>query len=549
MPISGKMLKDAFISASLTLGDMKKQIDELNVYPVPDGDTGTNMSLTLANAAKELRLISDSEDVSKVASVAASAMIRGARGNSGVITSLLFRGFAKGLDGCKEATCDNIATAMEIGVDSAYKAVMRPTEGTILTVARVSAEKARESAFLTNDSVVQWSDMVSAAEAALEKTPEQLPILKKAGVVDAGGKGLCVILSEMLRAFRGEPRTIPSEMGEKPKSKLHIDIRDDEEIVFSYCTEYIVNGKTTDADAAALRSYLESIGNCVVVVHDDDIIKIHVHTNNPGLAFEKGLTMGYLSNMKVDNMKLQRDMRMREARKNAVPVPAAPEKKYGFVAVANGQGVMDMFTDAGVDKVVAGGQSMNPSSDDILRAVYAVPAETVFVLPNNKNIIMAAEQAMKLSEKTMCVMHTTSIPQGLSALMAFDPEADLESNRDLMSAAFERTQSGLVTFAARNSSFGGHDIKAGDILALENGRLAFADRDITRAAYKLTRKLVKNLRGAASFVTILIGSDVPVEKAQELEGIVRSKLSNVDVNFVRGGQPVYYFIISVEAGA
>ncbi|MBQ3920072.1 MAG: DAK2 domain-containing protein [Oscillospiraceae bacterium] len=549
MPISGKMLKDAFISASLTLGDMKKQIDELNVYPVPDGDTGTNMSLTLANAAKELRLISDSEDVSKVASVAASAMIRGARGNSGVITSLLFRGFAKGLDGCKEATCDNIATAMEIGVDSAYKAVMRPTEGTILTVARVSAEKARESAFLTNDSVVQWSDMVSAAEAALEKTPEQLPILKKAGVVDAGGKGLCIILSEMLRAFRGEPRTIPTEMGEKPKSKLHIDIRDDEEIVFSYCTEYIVNGKTTDADAAALRSYLESIGNCVVVVHDDDIIKIHVHTNNPGLAFEKGLTMGYLSNMKVDNMKLQRDMRMREARKNAVPVPAAPEKKYGFVAVANGQGVMDMFTDAGVDKVVAGGQSMNPSSDDILRAVYSVPAETVFVLPNNKNIIMAAEQAMKLSEKTMCVMHTTSIPQGLSALMAFDPDADLESNRDLMSAAFERTQSGLVTFAARNSSFGGHDIKAGDILALENGRLAFADRDITRAAYKLTRKLVKNLRGAASFVTILIGSDVPVEKAQELEGIVRSKLSNVDVNFVRGGQPVYYFIISVEAGA
>ncbi len=549
MPISGKMLKDAFISASLTLGDMKKQIDELNVYPVPDGDTGTNMSLTLANAAKELRLISDSEDVSKVASVAASAMIRGARGNSGVITSLLFRGFAKGLDGCKEATCDNIATAMEIGVDSAYKAVMRPTEGTILTVARVSAEKARESAFLTNDSVVQWSDMVSAAEAALEKTPEQLPILKKAGVVDAGGKGLCIILSEMLRAFKGEPRTIPTEMGEKPKSKLHIDIRDDEEIVFSYCTEYIVNGKTTDADAAALRSYLESIGNCVVVVHDDDIIKIHVHTNNPGLAFEKGLTMGYLSNMKVDNMKLQRDMRMREARKNAVPVPAAPEKKYGFVAVANGQGVMDMFTDAGVDKVVAGGQSMNPSSDDILRAVYSVPAETVFVLPNNKNIIMAAEQAMKLSEKTMCVMHTTSIPQGLSALMAFDPDADLESNRDLMSAAFERTQSGLVTFAARNSSFGGHDIKAGDILALENGRLAFADRDITRAAYKLTRKLVKNLRGAASFVTILIGSDVPVEKAQELEGIVRSKLSNVDVNFVRGGQPVYYFIISVEAGA
>ncbi|MBR4223170.1 MAG: DAK2 domain-containing protein, partial [Oscillospiraceae bacterium] len=505
MPISGKMLKEALISASLTLGDVKKQIDELNVYPVPDGDTGTNMSLTLGNAAKELGLISDSEDVSTVAKTAASAMLRGARGNSGVITSLLFRGFAKGLEGCTEATCDNIATALEIGVEAAYKAVMKPAEGTILTVARVASEKARQSSFLTNDVIVQWSDMVEAAQSALDKTPEQLPILKKAGVVDAGGKGLVVIFTEMLKAFKGEPRSMPSSTDSSAKSKLHIDIRDDEEIVYSYCTEYIVNGRNTDEDAAKLRAYLESIGNCVVVVHDDDIIKIHVHTNNPGLAFEKGLTMGYLSNMKVDNMKLQREQRMREMLLSKSPEPVAPEKKYGIVAVANGSGLLDMFIDSGVDKVVIGGQSMNPSSDDILRAVYSVPAEVVIVLPNNKNIIMAAEQAMKLSKKTMAVMHTTSIPQGVSALMAFDPDADLETNMDNMSKAYERTQSGLVTFAARNSSFGGHDIKAGDILALENGRMSFSDRDITRAAYKLTRKLIKNLRGDARFATIFIG--------------------------------------------
>ena len=548
MPISGKMLKEALISASLTLGDVKKQIDELNVYPVPDGDTGTNMSLTLGNAAKELGLISDSEDVSTVAKTAASAMLRGARGNSGVITSLLFRGFAKGLEGCTEATCDNIATALEIGVEAAYKAVMKPAEGTILTVARVASEKARQSSFLTNDVIVQWSDMVEAAQSALDKTPEQLPILKKAGVVDAGGKGLVVIFTEMLKAFKGEPRSMPSSTDSSAKSKLHIDVRDDEEIVYSYCTEYIVNGRNTDEDAAKLRAYLESIGNCVVVVHDDDIIKIHVHTNNPGLAFEKGLTMGYLSNMKVDNMKLQREQRMREMLLSKSPEPVAPEKKYGIVAVANGSGLLDMFIDSGVDKVVIGGQSMNPSSDDILRAVYSVPAEVVIVLPNNKNIIMAAEQAMKLSKKTMAVMHTTSIPQGVSALMAFDPDADLETNIDNMNKAYERTQSGLVTFAARNSSFGGHDIKAGDILALENGRMSFSDRDITRAAYKLTRKLIKNLRGDARFATIFIGEDVSAEKAAELESIVKAKINNVDVSFIRGDQPVYYYIISVETG-
>lgn len=548
--ISGKMLKDALISASLTLADMKKQVDELNVYPVPDGDTGTNMSLTLTNARSALQELPDDSDISEVASAAASAMLRGARGNSGVITSLLFRGFSKGLAGKKEAGCDDIASALEIGVEAAYKAVMKPVEGTILTVARVSAAKARESSFITNDPIVLWSDVCIAAAEALEKTPEQLPILKKAGVVDAGGKGLVIIFNEMLRAFKGEPRTITNEPKIISDGKFAFTVEDDEtqEITFGYCTEYIVNTDGSGKDPAELRSYLETIGDCVVVVDDEDIIKVHVHTDNPGLAIEKGITFGPLCNMKIDNMRIQREKKAgAPVKKEPVrTAPVAAEKRFGFVVVANGSGIESLFTDLGADQIVKGGQTMNPSADDILSAVYSVPAEIVFVLPNNKNIIMAAEQAMKLSERTMCVLHTTTIPQGMSALMNFDPDADFDTNRMNMTLAVEKVQSGLVTFAARDSSFSGHDIKAGDILALENGRMSFIDKDANRATYKLTKKLIKSMKGGADFITILYGEDVSDDKASELESIMRSKFSNVDINFMRGGQPVYYYIISVE---
>lgn len=543
------MLKDALISAALTLSEMKKQVDELNVYPVPDGDTGTNMSLTLTNAMNALVSVPDEADVSEVASTAASAMLRGARGNSGVITSLLFRGFSKGLAGKKEADCDDIANALEIGVEAAYKSVMKPAEGTILTVARVSSEKARESSFQTNDPVSLWNDVCLAAEDALAKTPEQLPILKKAGVVDAGGKGLVIIFTEMLKAFRGEPRTVSAEPKVISDGKYSFTVEDDEsvEITFGYCTEFIVNVTDTSKSPADLRKYLESIGDCVVVVDDEDIIKVHVHTDHPGLAFEKGLEYGALCNMKIDNMRLQREKKTAAAKaSNEKPVPAAPEKQFGFVAVANGKGIEAMFTDLGADAIVRGGQTMNPSADDILRAVYSVPAEIVFILPNNKNIVMAAEQAMKLSEKTICVLRTTSVPQGMSAMMNFDPDSDFDTNRMNMTLAAEKVQSGLVTFAARDSSFSGHEIKSGDILALENGRLSFIDRDVTRAAYKLTRKLMKNLKKNAGFITVMYGADVSAEKAEELENIMRSKLGSVDVNFVQGGQPVYYYIISVE---
>ncbi|MCM1523313.1 MAG: DAK2 domain-containing protein [Ruminococcus sp.] len=549
--ISGKMLKASIISASLTLSDMKKQVDELNVYPVPDGDTGTNMSLTLSNAMNELQGLSDSEDIDSVASCAASAMLRGARGNSGVITSLLFKGFSKGLAGKSLAGCDDLANALEAGVEAAYKSVMKPVEGTILTVARASAEKARKVSFLTNDPIALWSDVCKAAEAALEKTPEQLPILKKAGVVDAGGKGLVIIFKEMLRAFRGEPRTAAPSLRAASEDKYSFAVKDDDsaEITYGYCTEFIVNVKENAAPPAELRTYLSTVGDCVVVVDDDDIIKVHVHTDNPGLAIEKGLTFGSLCNIKIDNMRLQREKRTAEKKAaNEKPVPVPPEKRFGFVAVANGNGVESMFRDLGADRIVKGGQTMNPSADDILRAVYSVPAETVFILPNNKNIIMAAEQAMKLSEKTMCVLRTTSVPQGMSAMMNFDPDLDLDANRMNMTIAAEKVQSGLVTFAARDSSFSGHEIRSGDILALENGRLSFIDRDVTRAAYKLVRKLVKNLKGSAEFVTVMYGGDITKDRAEELEKIIRSKLSGLDVNFINGGQPVYYYIISVEAG-
>ena len=467
----------------------------------------------------------------------------------------MFRGFSKGLKHKSEAGAADLVEALEIGVAAAYKAVMKPTEGTILTVARVAAEKSRAALTDTMEPLEVWDLIIRYAEEALAQTPEQLPVLKKAGVVDAGGQGLVYILKGMRQVFAGEG-VVPGIAGDTaaaPAEEAATVVNaagevEEVDINNPYCTEFLVMRDDPKHDPAGLRAYLESIGDCVVVVDDEDIIKVHVHTDHPGQAIERGLTYGALCNMKIDNMRLQREKKAAAKKKlNEKPVPAKPEKRFGFVAVANGSGVESMFTDLGADCIVKGGQTMNPSADDILRAVYSVPAEIVFILPNNKNIIMAAEQAMKLSEKTMCVLRTTSVPQGMSAMMSFDPDSDFDTNRMNMSLAAEKVQSGLITFAARDSSFSGHEIKSGDILALENGRLSFIDRDVTRAAYKLTRKLVKNLKGSAGYVTVLYGSDVSDDKASELENIMKSKLSSLDINFVKGGQPVYYYIISVES--
>ncbi len=540
--IDGKTLKYAYISAAVTISNMKKEVDELNVYPVPDGDTGTNMSMTMSNALKELMVSSDDLPASEIAKTAASAMLRGARGNSGVILSLLFRGFSKGLAGKSEIDCEDIVTALESGVKAAYKAVMNPTEGTILTVARVASEKAAEAAHLVNDPAVLWEDVCKAAEEALEKTPEQLPVLKKAGVVDAGGKGLTLIWNAMRDVFNGGEAVVPVEVGSSTVTVSAAAAAGDEEITFTYCTEFIVNKSPESKDPAALRAYLETIGDCVVVVDDEDIIKVHVHTDHPGKAIEEGLKFGALTNMKIDNMRMQHESKAAAA-KNDGMVPVAAEKPFGFVTVAAGKGIEELFRNLGADCVVRGGQTMNPSTEDILRAVYSTPAETVFVLPNNKNIIMAAEQAAKLSERRVCVIPTRTIPQGITAMMSYDPDASFSDNRMEMTKAIERVSTGQVTFAARDSLYEGKNIKKGDILALENNKLVFLERDVSKAAYKLTKRMIK---GDSAYVTLIYGSDVSDERAEELAEIMKTKFGHVEIMLINGGQPVYYYIISVE---
>ena len=546
--ITGQLLRDAFISGANHITNHKQEVDELNVFPVPDGDTGTNMSMTINAAARELERL-ESPTVSQAADKAAAALLRGARGNSGVILSLLFRGFSKGLKDKTTANGADIAEALASGVESAYKAVMKPTEGTILTVARVASEKAAELARQTNDPIEIFECILKTAEETLATTPEILPVLKKAGVVDAGGKGLVLIFEGMVSVLRGG-KMISSEAVQEKKAEIvkgNAAAEFDGEITFTYCTEFIVNKAPDAKSPVALRAYLESIGDSAVVVDDDNIIKVHVHTDNPGNAIQEGLKYGYLTNMKIDNMREQHETKAYEAKQSAQEndyQPVDPEKSYGFVAVAAGQGLQALFTDLGVDKVVSGGQTMNPSTEDILSAIHATPAETVFVLPNNKNIIMAAEQAAKLADRRVCVLQTRTIPQGLTAMLAFDPDATYTDNRVNMTNAFAEVQTGQVTFAARDSDYDGHNIKQGEILGLENGKLAFTEKDITKAVYKLIKSLVKR---DSSFVTMIYGADVSDAQAEKAYEAISAKLGDsVEINLINGGQPVYYYIVSVE---
>ncbi len=552
--ISGKILRDAFVSAANCVAANKKDIDALNVFPVPDGDTGTNMSMTLGNARAELLLMPDTVGVNEVAKVMSGALLRGARGNSGVITSLIFKGFDKAFKELKEASAEDIARALELGVERAYKAVMKPTEGTILTVARLASVKARETC-QTDDIPAFWDGVCAEAERVLDTTPDLLPTLKKAGVVDAGGKGLCLLMRAMGEVFSG--RGIVEYVEEKPKPSEPVTIETyasavgafEGEITYTYCTEFIVKKKEGCESSLKLRAYLESIGDCVVVVEDDEIIKVHVHTNNPGKAIEKGLEFGSMNLPKIENMKYQHEaakkadkVTVSSADKAYVSVP--PEKPYGFVAVAAGDGIEAMFKDAGADCIVKGGQTMNPSTQDILAAIQSTPAETVFVLPNNKNIIMAAEQAVKLADRKVCVLQTRTIPQGLSALLAFDPEADFNTMRSDMTKAFERVRTGQVTFAARDSEFDGQAIHNGEILALDNGKLSLIETDVNKAAYRLIKRMVD---GDSEFITIIVGEDIDDSTAAQLRERVEEKFgSKMDINVIRGDQPVYYYIVSVE---
>lgn len=543
--IKGSVLRDAVISAANSISNAKKAVDELNVFPVPDGDTGTNMSMTIGNSVAELKNLPEDVEAGVVAKTAASALLRGARGNSGVILSLIFRGFSKALKGARYITGDNLVAALEAGVEGAYKSVMKPTEGTILTVARESAEKARHVSRSTNDPVKIWDEVCKQAELTLAETPKLLPALAKAGVVDAGGKGLLIIFCAMRDVFKGgkivEAKKAKTSKAVTLETFSSVVGNYDQNIHFTYCTEMIINKKSGAEDASKLRAYLETIGDCVVVVDDEDIIKFHVHTNDPGLAIQKALEFGYINLPKIENMKLQHKAKKKQAETKITP--AAPEKKYGFVAVAAGAGIESMFMDIGVDKIVKGGQTMNPSTEDILAAIMQTPAEIVFVLPNNKNIIMAAEQAVKLADRKVCVLQTRTIPQGMSAMLAFDADADFNVNRTEMTKAFEKVATGMVTFAARDSDYEGHAIKKGEILCLENGKLGFVEKELARGAYKLTKKLVK---GDSSYVTVIYGSDVNDSAAEDLASHIRAKYPNLDINLINGGQPVYYYIISVE---
>ncbi len=554
--IKGSILRDAMISASKALSNVKQDVDALNVFPVPDGDTGTNMSMTIGNAARELSRLAD-PTATEVADVASSALLRGARGNSGVILSLLFRGFSKGLKGLEEADGTALAQALTLGTEGAYKAVMKPTEGTILTVAREAAAAGVEKAKEDNDPIVVWEAICEEAEASLARTPDLLPQLKKAGVVDAGGKGLCIVIEEMLRIFKGGEMLSDAATAAAPVKKKNAVADFDQDITFTYCTEFIVGrDKKCTLDPLSLRAYLESIGDCVVVVDDEEIIKVHVHTNNPGKAMEEAIKYGQFETVKVENMRIQHENAgwvEEEDASAAGPVleRAEPENEYGFVSVAAGEGLKALFhDDLACDQVVSGGQTMNPSTDDILSAIEATPAKTVFVLPNNKNIILAAEQAVPLADRRVCVLPTRTIPQGISAMLAFDPDSDVEANLIAMQKAADNVSTGSLTYAARDSDYEGHKIKEGQILAQNNGKLAFVDDDVNHAATKLAKTMANSRRMEGkelNFVTVIYGEDVTEEDAEAVCESIRAKLGeDVDVSALPGGQPVYYYFLSME---
>lgn len=555
--INGETLKQAIISGANNISSIKARINDLNIFPVPDGDTGTNMSMTITAAAEALKN-AEPADVSETAHITASAMLRGARGNSGVITSLLFRGISKGLEGKTEASGVDLISALGLGVEAAYNAVTKPTEGTILTVARMAYEAGSEALENEQDPAALWEIVCEAAADALELTPTMLPVLKKAGVVDAGGKGILTIFEGMLSVIRDgivveyEEEAYESEAADDDWFRSAA-AEFDQVINFTYCTEFIVGrDPEVETDPNELRLYLETIGDSIVMVADDEIIKVHVHTEQPGNAMQHGLEYGQLLTVKVENMKEQHkkakednDKAKAKAEAKAEPVFAEPTEDYGFVAVAAGEGMCNLFNELGCANVVSGGQSMNPSTDDILAAVMATPAKKVFVLPNNKNIIMAARQTVDMAEdREVIIVPTRTIPQGMSAMLVFDPESDSETNVENMMQAAKNVSTGQVTFAARDSEFGSKKIKEGDIIGLDNGKLTVTEKTPNKALYRLAKSMIDK---EMSFVTLISGEDVSDEEAQAAVEMLENKFSDqVDITYIKGDQPIYYYIFSVE---
>ena len=543
--INGADLRRMIISAAAAIEINKQALNELNVFPVPDGDTGTNMSMTINSAASDLRKTED-PDLEKASKVAASAMLRGARGNSGVILSLLFRGISKRLKGSEE--CDGVlwAQALQEGVDAAYKAVMKPAEGTILTVARLSAAKAADAARENNFIEFVHEAAIEEAVKALADTVNQNPVLKKAGVVDAGGKGWTLALEAMLLALQGQDVVVPEDGAENGATKEAANFSDfnTEDITFTYCTEFII-GRENKNDPEKLRAFLNSLGDSLVLVDDDEIIKVHVHTNDPGKALHEAIEYGHFITVKVENMRLQHTEKVLHEQ-DKTPKIAEPEKPIGVVSVCAGEGLADVFMNLGVDKIISGGQTMNPSTQDILEAVNKVPAETVFVLPNNKNIIMAAEQVNGLTPKTVVVIPSKTVPQGVTAMLNFNPEGTVEENTQTMTEVLPTVETMQITYAARNSDFDGYDIHEGDYLAMAGGSLFGTSKDITVLLKGLAERVRDEER---EFVTIYYGADTKEKHAQKAADLFADICPKAEVNLINGGQPVYYYMISAEYAA
>ena len=554
--ISGSVFKQMVLFGAACITLERETINDLNVFPVPDGDTGTNMSLTIQTAAAELKK-NQPATVSDAASITASALLRGARGNSGVILSLLFRGISKHLKGMDEADGVLLAAAMKEGVATAYSAVMKPAEGTVLTVSRLAADRAVQAAEECNSVEYVLQEAIHKGLETLEETIEMNPVLKKAGVVDAGGKGYLVILDGMLRALRGE--AIPEVNEEKAESKADFSSMSQEEITFTFDTVFIVR-KWENTSIEPLRAYLSSIGDCLVIGEDDEAFKVHVHTDIPGCALTEAQKYGTLELAKIENMRTQYEavaagkkaqstddldaVEEELERMESEPAVAPAEKRYGFLAVCAGEGLATAFRDLGVDRIVSGGQTMNPSTEAILQEVNRTPSEVVFILPNNKNIIMAAQQCAGLTEKQVIVVPTATVPQGITAMMNADLEQeDPQTLADAMAEAASAVTTAQVTYAARNSEFDGFAISEGDYLALENGKLFGTDRSID----PLLSKLAEDAKSrGAEFVTIFFGEDVTEADAAAAESIFAAACPDAEISVLSGGQPVYYYVISIE---
>ena len=554
--INGAMFKEMLLFGTVSIAQAQQAINDLNVFPVPDGDTGTNMSLTIQTAAQELKKI-EPATVDQAASVTASALLRGARGNSGVILSLLFRGISKELKGCKEADGAAFAAALQEGVAAAYNAVMKPAEGTILTVSRLAAERAVNAAEEHNSVEYVIEQAIAQGEITLAQTTDMNPVLKKAGVVDAGGKGFLLILGGMLSALRGEER--PELTEENAQEKADFAMLNEEDITFTFDTVFIV--RKSGRSIEPFRRFLDGIGDSLVIGEDDEAFKVHVHTDIPGEALTEAQKSGTLERAKIENMRTQAQQlaaggkaqstddleaieQELEAAEHENAGEAEPEKDFGFLAVCAGKGLANVFTDLGADGVISGGQTMNPSTESILKEIKKVPAHTVFVLPNNKNIIMAAQQCIGLTEKTVVVIPTASIPQGVSAMMAVDPDmSDADAIAKAMTDAAQCVSTAQITYAARNSDFDGFDIHEGDYLALLDGKLLGTDRDVSALLDGLSDEAASR---EAEFITVFYGEDVNEEDARKACDAFTRKCPDAEVNLICGGQPVYYYIISIE---